>query len=139
MSEPTGADRLSLTGVWNGLYSYPRALKPVSFTAILIETGTSFSGTTHEKDNSGGTVGAMLYATLSGQRQGFAVSFLKSYDGTEGWTHSVEYEGQLSGDGTEIEGRWRVPGVWSGKFLMVRAGDAQRTLERKVLEPVGRS
>jgi hypothetical protein len=53
----------SLTGVWNGLYSYPHSLPPVSFTAILIESGASFSGTTHEPGESVGVSG-VAYATL---------------------------------------------------------------------------
>src|SRR3954469_13969641 len=59
-------------------------------------------------------------SALEGRVNGTTVSFLKPYQGThyEGFAvgdrlvghrtddHSVHYEGRLSGDGSEIEGRW---------------------------------
>jgi hypothetical protein len=137
MSETSGENRLSLTGLWNGLFSYPRRYDSTQFVAILIQSGTSFSGTTHEPCVSRQIAGGVMYATLQGQRNGTAVTFIKTYDGTGGWTHSVKYEGTLSDDGTEIEGRWRIPRVWSGKFLMVRSGAKEESVVRKALEPVG--
>jgi hypothetical protein len=130
---------LCLTGLWNGLFSYPRRYDPTTFVAILIQSGASFSGTTHEPGAIKQIPGGLLYATLRGQRAYTAVSFIKTYDGTGGWTHSVKYEGMLSDDGTEIEGRWHVPGVWSGKFLMVRSGAKEESIVRKAFEPVGSS
>jgi len=129
----------SLTGLWHGLFSYPRRYDPTSFVAILIESGTSFSGTTHEPCGNGQMPGGVLCATLKGDRAGALVTFVKTYDGTGGWTHAVAYDGLLSGDGTEIEGRWRISGAWSGKFLMVRSGAEEKAVARRVLEPVGRS
>ena len=133
---------VSLTGLWNGLFSYPHLFEPTSFVAILIEQGARFSGTTREPCIRGPALGGLLYATIEGHREGAGVSFIKTYDGTGGWTHSVTYEGLLNGDATEIEGRWKTSG-WSGKFLMLRSGakDAsaqQEGAEQKVAEPVGR-
>src|SRR5882672_6809611 len=48
VAETSRDDALSLTGLWNGLFSYPRRYDPTPFVAILIQSGTSFSGTTHE-------------------------------------------------------------------------------------------
>lgn len=112
----------SLTGLWHGLYHYPALLAPVFFTATVISHGSSFSGSTTERatgmwDRRARTVSA----SLSGQAGGGAVTFVKTYDGTGGWRHAVAYEGRLSGDRTEIEGTWRVPGDWRGRFLMVRS------------------
>jgi hypothetical protein len=45
----------------------------------------------------------------------------------------------VSGDGMEIEGRWRIPGIWSGKFLMVRSRGKEESVVRKAFEPVGES
>ena len=93
---------LSLTGLWNGLFSYPHLFEPTSFVAILIEQGARFSGTTHEPCTRGPNLGGLLYATIEGHRDGAGVFFIKTYDGTGGWTHSVTYEGRLNSDGTEI-------------------------------------
>jgi len=40
-------EKLNLTGVWQGLYSYPQALAPVAFTATLLDSGW-LSGSIHE-------------------------------------------------------------------------------------------
>jgi hypothetical protein len=129
MAERTpGAE--NLTGIWQGLYSYPPGMS-VSFTATLIEAGPSLSGSTHEPHVLGGSPGAVLYATLAGTRQGSAVSFLKTYQGAPPEYGSVQYDGTLSGDATEIEGRWSIRGVWSGKFLMIRSAGKAVAVERK--------
>src|SRR4029450_9638091 len=60
----------SLTGLWNGLFSYPRRYDPTQFVAILIQSGSSLSGTTHESCAIEGIFGGVLYATLQGQRDG---------------------------------------------------------------------
>ena len=136
MAETSRDDALNLTGLWNGLFSYPRRYDPTPFVAILVQSGASFSGTTHEPCAIKQIPGGFLYATLRGQRAGTAVSFIKTYDGTGGWTHSVRYEGTLSDDGAEIEGSWFVTGSWSGKFLMVRSGAKEESVVRRALEPV---
>ncbi len=128
----------SLTGLWQGLFSYPRLLEPGSFVAILIESGGCFTGTTHEPAPPRSGIAGLLYATIEGRRSGGSVAFVKTYDGTGGRKHSVTYDGRLNGDGTEIEGRWRISRSWSGKFLMLRAGSGARAEERRALEPVGR-
>ena len=59
---------------------------------------------------------------------------MKTYDGANPHYGIVAYEGTLSRDGTEIEGRWIVPGNWSGKFLMVRSAGKAETVSRSVFE-----
>jgi hypothetical protein len=125
---------LNLTGVWHGLYSYPIARAPVSFVATLIETVGAVSGTTHEPCAVGGSPNETLYATLVGSRQDSVVTFVKTYDGANPNYTTVAYEGTLSRDGTEIEGRWIVPGNWSGKFLMIRPAGKHEAISRKVSE-----
>jgi hypothetical protein len=95
----------------------------VFFTATVISHGSGFSGSTTEvatgvRDGRPRRVSA----ALSGRVGTGTVSFTKAYDGTGGWRHAVTYEGRLSADRTEIEGTWRLPGDWQGRFLMVRAG-----------------
>jgi len=124
------ASPTNLTGVWRGLYSYPRAFEPVSFVATLIETQSRVSGSTHEPHRK---TGATLCATLLGRRDGDAVSFLKTYDAPEsGYSADVRYEGAVSADATEIEGRWIIRADWFGRFLMVRiAHDAEKIARKK--------
>src|ERR1700678_31898 len=122
----------NLTGVWHGTYSYATDRVPMSFVATLIETGSTVSGTTHEPCAFGGSPNEILYATLSGSRQDSAVAFVKTYDGANPHYGTVVYEGTLSRDGTEIEGRWMVPGNWSGKFLMIRSAGRTEAVVRTV-------
>jgi hypothetical protein len=124
----------NLTGIWHSMYSYPIARTPVSFVATLIETANAVSGTTHEPCAIGGSPNETLYATLSGSRQDSVVAFVKTYDGANPHYRTVAYEGTLSPDGTEIEGRWIVPGSWSGKFLMIRSAGKTEAVVRTVFE-----
>jgi hypothetical protein len=126
-----------LTGVWHGLYTYPGRLGSVSFVATLIEAGNSISGTTYEPRTVGNGPNGTLYATLSGNRGGATVSFVKTYDGAgPEYQDAVDYEGTLNADATEIEGRWTIKGDWSGKFLMIRSSRAPEAVDRKVSEQV---
>ena len=124
--------RDNLTGVWDGIYSYPSRYGPVSFVAILIESGSCLSGSTHEPFVRGPS--GTLYATLLGSRKGSVVSFAKTCEGGSPYDHAIAYEGTLSADETEIEGRWSIPGDWSGQFLMVRSTGSTASLKRKVFE-----
>jgi hypothetical protein len=126
----------SLTGVWHGIYTYPRNQASVSFVATLIESGAAVSGTTHEAGAFGAGPSETLYATLAGSRHDARVSFIKTYECANPLYGSVAYEGTLSSDRTEIEGRWHIPGVWSGKFLMVRSAGKAEEVTRKVHERV---
>lgn len=127
-----------VTGVWHGLYSYDFAQAPVYFVATLLAGSNWLSGTSHEASE--GSIGQALtlYATLEGSVAGDNVDFIKSYDGSGGWSHSVPYSGSLSPDGLEIEGTWHIKDVGflpvSGRFLMIRSGGASEALVRKVYE-----
>ena len=128
-------EKLNLTGVWQGLYSYPQALAPVAFTATLLDSGW-LSGSIHEIAIGDDDLPVQVFATLLGRREGWAVQFDKTYDGQKGWSHAVGYTGALNEDATEIQGRWSIPGVWSGKFLMIRPEGARAALLREVFETV---
>ena len=120
-----------LSGPWDGLYSYPRTLAPVSFVADLKETGGWLTGTTGEAAASGSATGQNLSATLQGRRSGSFVKFLKLYDGSVPGFDSVAYEGNVSADGTEIDGRWTAIGNWSGTFLMIRSQGSPNRVRRR--------
>jgi hypothetical protein len=126
----------NLTGIWQGLYSYPRRLKPVTFTATLIESGAWLSGSIHETVQDEWGDWCEAFSTLLGKRAGQGVNFTKTYDGGVGWTHSVVYDGALSDDATEIEGRWSLSGNGSGKFLMIRPEGRRATILREAFERI---
>ena len=130
------AAKPGLTGVWQGLYSYPNMGDMTPFTATLIESGSRFSGSTHETCLIARRNRATLCAFVEGARAGQTVDFIKTYDGASGWSHSVHYEGVMNADGTEIEGRWRVPGGISGRFLMTRPAGKALAVERRVAATV---
>jgi hypothetical protein len=116
----SGADDLS--GGWDGIYNYPHTAPPTAFTATLRDAAGVIVGETTEPDDRGGT----RHALLDGARQGSAVHFVKSYDDQNRDYGSVRYSGTVNGEGTEITGRWDIPGAWSGTFIMVRhAGEAE--------------
>lgn len=124
----------TLTGIWHGLYSYPRFLEPVYFVATLISHGDSFSGSTHEAVNGERGAPLQLFASIEGTGEGTAISFTKRYDGSNEWHHAVSYEGMLSTDGLEIDGEWNIAGDWSGRFLMIRNPGATETVIRRAFE-----
>ena len=120
MSEGRAQSHRSLTGVWQGVYSYPMGrLAAVAFTATLIEAGSSLSGSVHEQCTMSG---ATLLFSVSGSRHSTAVAFAKTYLGTGRHYGTILYEGTVNDDATEIEGRWTIPRDWSGRFLMTRSG-----------------
>lgn len=109
-----------LTGIWQGLYTYGGLGHDVGFTATLLESGGAVFGTTHEFDPV--LAPTSLDASISGNRAGQRVSFTKVYEAEGDTFYPVAYEGILSGDGTEVEGRWAISGAGalSGRFLMSR-------------------
>jgi hypothetical protein len=134
MSQSDNASQLNLTGIWHGLYSYPNKKKPVSFIATLSELDGLFDGTTEETGGAGDAVGQRLTASLQGRRTGWSVTMLKIYHGAYAFHDSVHYAGDINKDGTEIHGKWRVPGSWSGTFLMIRSWAIPAALAREVAE-----
>jgi hypothetical protein len=130
-----GAPQQNLTGLWHGVYSYEGLAEPISFVATLADSGGLLSGTVEEELQDFG-VSTKLRAHLDGRCDGSHVAFRKTYDGTGGWSHSIEYEGTLSGDALEVEGHWFLPETY-GTFLMVRRPPGQAAERRRAMERVG--
>lgn len=124
----------NLTGVWQGLFTYPNFLRAGQFSATLIETPAWLSGSTSEMYPFDPRAGETVLAMLSGRRIGSSVAFTKTYEGPKEPNHSVEYEGTLTSDFLEIEGRWFIPGSWAGRFLMIRSGGRSVEAARKAFE-----
>ena len=125
----------NLTGVWSGRYFYPRELPPVSFVATLIETATSLTGTTHEP--AGPATDAVRYASLQGQRDGNAVSFIKTYDNAG---LNVQPDPlQRHSERRRHRDRRHLADPWKSgpaKFLMIRSPGKVAAVARKVAERV---
>jgi len=128
----------NLTGVWQGLFTYPRRIRAGHFSATLIETASHLSGSTSELWAFPPRAGDTVLAMLSGSRSGHSVIFTKTYEGPDRPNHSVQYEGTLTDDFLEIEGRWVIPGVWAGRFLMIRSGGRSVEVAREEFERVDR-
>jgi hypothetical protein len=124
----------NLTGVWQGLFTYPSLFRAGQFGATLIESSGLVSGSTSEIYPYAPRAGETVLAMLSGRRVGPSVTFTKTYEGPGEPNHAVEYEGMLTDDFMEIEGFWSIPGNWAGRFLMIRSGGRSVESARKVFE-----
>jgi len=135
----TAKDDSSLTGVWHGLYTYASHphMPESHFVCILIDNGGRLSGTVHETMNRYRAAPSEASAIVDGAHYRGNVTFLKTYDGTAGVTHSVSYAGVLSGDGEEVEGDWRIDsryGATNGHFLMIRKRGLDAAAETSAAE-----
>ena len=133
VSEPDQAGSQNLSGAWTGIYTYGHDGNSVPFEATLVEIGAALSGTIHEPCSRGGRPGEVMVATLRGSRDGNSIHFVKTYETDKPhYGYPIAYSGGLSGDATEIAGRWailRAPGA--GTFLMIRAGGRKAAVARK--------
>jgi hypothetical protein len=120
-----------LNGAWTGVYFYPDEDLSTPFVATLIEAGGGISGMTEERDNYEIFGSPIVYANLSGSRDGQTVAFRKTYENAPDDQSPIDYEGDVNTELTRIEGQWTIPGVWSGRFLMTRAvGRNDNAVER---------
>ncbi|UDF02487.1 hypothetical protein [Asticcacaulis sp. AND118] len=129
----------TITGTWGGTYSYPSdwRMEPCDFTARLIQTGSSFFGSMTETVSDDVAFLTDQGAFVEGSRHGSSISFVKTYDGSGDWSHSVMYEGHLSDDGNEIAGIWTIIEDGhraSSGFVMTRRKRA--ALEEQMVEVV---
>jgi hypothetical protein len=115
-----------LNGRWIGIYNYPDDSPPVPFDAVLFESGGRISGTIEEVDEYLGD--EHLTATVDGSRDGEAVRFAKFYDNGDEDFDTVLYDGTVKAESTEIHGRWEIPGIWSGSFIMTREIGAETAI-----------
>ena len=112
-------ERINLSGLWLGSFSYPGGQGPTTpFMAKLVDADGALSGEIVEP-NTVGYSAETLEAFIVGTRDGGSVDFTKTYDGAADAAHSVDYVGQLSGDGNRIAGVWSMEQM-DGKFEMYR-------------------
>jgi uncharacterized caspase-like protein len=115
--DPKNPD-LRLTGAWYGTYAYPdngAQQGPVRFRLSLVQDGAKVSLNVKEPTSFGAdpAVTPFLYALGTGQYDPATreLKFTKTYDGTGGQSHSVEYTGIISEDGSKVEGNWNLGGL----------------------------
>ena len=121
---------IDCNGEWDGAYSYDTHAEWVSFRAVLRDHDGLLGGETIEDCEFLEFDGGPNTATLSGTRTGRTVRFTKIYDAHLVALDPIIYSGMLSEDGTEIAGRWSIPGDCTGVFTMRRPGSAEQTVER---------
>ncbi len=110
-----------LNGVWQGMY-WGEGNQPTGFQATLQHGANgALTGSTVETNNFSAEQIPFLLATIRGNVRGNSVTFVKTYDGTGGQTHSINYTGQIMQNGRRIVGQWQVEGsTQSGRFEMAR-------------------
>lgn len=123
-----------LSGVWTGTYHYPdeKKLEPVKFHMLVIHEGDRITGLVKEPNTFGDRKDEPnLHAAFRGRvdEKTGKITFIKSYDGTGGEDHDVEYTGQLAKDGLKAEGTWEIPGDITGRFTMQKQKLDQNTLD----------
>jgi hypothetical protein len=110
------AQGASINRVWLGYYGYNdvRADR-VQFQLKLRGAGDAVTGTTIEPNTFGSPSALFLTANVAGKVSGDAITFRKTYDGTGGQTHSVDYAGVFDATRRCIAGTWRI-GDATGPF-----------------------
>ena len=108
----------TLSGVWRGVY-WGGDNQVTQFQATLRQTGGALSGSIVEDNNFSAEHIPFLLATISGSANGDTVSFTKTYDGTGGASHTVNYTGRILSNGRRIAGTWSI-GATSGQFELAR-------------------
>ena len=106
-------------GVWLGHYGYDANMANVDFQAEMQSDGSSFSGATIENNTfADRSLALFLTASIEGGVDAHGtVRFVKTYDGTGGQTHSVDYQGVLDSAGRCVNGTWSI-GASHGPFQM---------------------
>jgi hypothetical protein len=117
-------DLRDLDGAWWGMYTYAdRTRRPVEFTMDIRVAGNTCQGRIEEPNTFGHPSAPRLYANsdcrlLIGGGPPRLI-FRKTYDGTGGQSHSVDYEGEIATDMQGITGTWRL-GTQSGRFSLIK-------------------
>ena len=111
----------ALTGSWHGTYGYSDARPPVRFLFQANIAGNVIRGRISEP-NTFGTPGVpYLFANVYGTISGDTIQFTKTYDGTGGQSHAVQYYGRINRASKQITGSWSLSGA-SGSFTMSLEG-----------------
>ena len=102
----TSGEAADGTTTWKGSYAYADGRAPVPFTLTLTTKGKGISGRIVEVATFGDGSSEKLIANIAGTSFGYDVTFTKTYDGTGGQTHAVNYRGTVDGD--TLFGVWQL-------------------------------
>jgi hypothetical protein len=135
LSKVEGTQAGPLSGYWQGTYYYSQdsGMNPVKFTALLVHEGSGITGQIREVNSFGPRPETWLHAAVSGtyKKDDGAIRFTKTYDGTAGVDHDVEYSARLASGGTSVEdGKWIIGDDISGQFTLEKA-TAEKAAEKE--------
>jgi len=130
---PKNQRKANLSGVWQGVFNYPQdsMQDPVKFTMVLIQEGDTVAGFMKEPNTFGKRKDEpFLQAVFKGKfdEKTGKLTFTKTYDGTGGEDHDVEYTATVAEGGGKAEGDWTIKD-FGGTFTLEK-----RQLDRKTLE-----
>jgi hypothetical protein len=95
-------------GVWVGYYGYGDRADTVQMQVKFTARGSSFTGFSIEPNTFGDEGVLFLTANIQGVTDADGADFTKTYDGTGGQSHSIEYTGAFTQGGRCLEGKWRI-------------------------------
>lgn len=120
-----------LTGLWSGEYWFASGA-PVPFSAHLVDSLGTISGTTLEPNTFAHPGLIELSADISGARGELSVRFTKLYHAAPGvHRHPIFYAGTVDPNFTMIDGDWRFGDGFSGRFVLVRVSRGAQAAEAK--------
>jgi hypothetical protein len=94
------AEAKDMTAEWAGAYGYEDGRPAVFFSLNVSQNGKIITGHLREVQTFGSqTSDNALKAKIVGSVDGHVVAFTKTYDGSGGQSHSVNYRGTLFVDG----------------------------------------
>jgi hypothetical protein len=112
------------TAVWRGVYNYPdgSGQEPVKFTLVTIQNGPTIAGFLREANSFGKQGEPWLHSVIKGtfDKKTGELVFTKTYDGTGGQSHDVQYTGKTAEDGKKFEGTWSLGGAAGGTFELTK-------------------
>ncbi len=118
-----------LTGLWSGEYWYG-AGTPVPFSAHIIDSLGTLSGTTLEPNTFAHPGLIELSADISGARGELSVKFTKLYHPAPGVHRDpIVYTGTVDPYFTMIDGEWAFDYGFSGRFVLVRVSRGTKAEE----------
>lgn len=110
-----------LTGLWSGEYWYNGGGRPTPFSAHVVDSLGTITGTTLEPNTFAHPGLIELSADINGSRGELSVRFSKLYHPAPGVHHEpILYSGSIDPNFTMIDGEWRIEGGFSGRFVLVR-------------------
>lgn len=100
-----------ISGTWYGNYYYSSATTAYGFEGVFIETKGAITGNILDLSIFG-------EANVTGTFAAPNLQFTKVY--YKGGRASVHYEGQISGDGKILTGKWEIPPLGRGTWIAWR-------------------